>query len=464
MPGVGGRARGVPGVGGRARGVPGVGGRARGVRRDAVARRVQTRVDVVRDAVEVSRLRRTLAAAWQRLGLTRTGQAAVVASVVPWVAARIVAGTTLYILAYGTIAVVASAYFLAPRRLRITATREGLFPRAQQGDRLEVEIRLVAERGLSSFKVEEQVPERLGTSLRVPIAKVGAGQEFTYSYSLQCGRRGAYRIGPLVAITQDPIGVSQRQTVLAEPFELLVHPRITRVSDRPLTRLYEDPPIRPPVSRPWPSGMEFYGMREFRPGDDLRRVVWRATARTGRIMVSEAEQGITDHLTLVLDTDRGGHSRDGEGSDSFEQSVEACASLGVRHLVEGYEVRCEANAGPLTRALRGGDRSTAFLDVMARVELDRTPLAAALRRLVGDPRRDAHTILITPRLTREDTALVKLLIDKGVSLTVIGIVGDDTDEDTFGQAAALGAKVAPLRIGEDLAAALNHDHRVGLRR
>jgi uncharacterized protein (DUF58 family) len=70
--------------------------------------------------------------------------------------------------------------------------------------------------------------------------------------------------------------LTQRETVVAEPFELLVHPRVETVSDRPLTRQFEDPPIRPPVSKPFPSGLEFYGMREYVPGDDLRRIVWRA--------------------------------------------------------------------------------------------------------------------------------------------------------------------------------------------
>lgn len=422
------------------------------------------RLDAARDALALPALRRRAAAIARRAGLTRTGQVALVASIVPWVAARVVAGTTLYILAYGVITVVLTATFLAPRRLRLVAVREGLFPRAQQGDRLEVAIRITAERSLSSFHVEEQVPERLGRSLRVPVSRVTPGQDFGYSYSLQCTRRGAYTIGPLVAITQDPIGVSQRQTVLAEPFELLVHPRVARVSDRPLTRLYEDPPIRPPVSKPWPSGMEFYGMREYRAGDDLRRIVWRASARTGTLMVSDAEQGITDHITVVLDTDRGSHSREGEISESFEYAVSACASLGVRHLAEGYEVRVEVNSAPLTRSLRGPDKSLMFLDVMARVQIDRVPLADVLRRLVSDPRRDAHTVVVTPRLAPADAGLLKLLVNKGVSVTVIGLVWDELAGDTFGAAAALGCQVTPVRVGEDLAVALTHEMRTGRRR
>ena len=63
-------------------------------------------------------------------------------------------------------------------------------------------------------------------------------------------------------------------------------------------------------------------MREYVRGDDLRRIVWRATARTGRVMVREAEQGITDHITVILDTDRASHSHDAEDlSESFEMAA-----------------------------------------------------------------------------------------------------------------------------------------------
>src|SRR4051812_24084310 len=148
-------------------------------------------------------------------------------------------------------------------------------------------------------------------------------------------------------------------------------------------RIYRAPPIRPPVSKPWPSGLEFYGMREYVPGDDMRRVVWRAAARTGKIMVREAEQGITDHVTIMLDTDRGQHSRDGEGlSESFETGIRAAASLGVRHLREGYEVKLETNAGPLTRSMRGAGKQLMLLDGLARLEQSREPLNEMIRRLL----------------------------------------------------------------------------------
>src|SRR5205823_9654444 len=211
-----------------------------------------------------------------------------------------------------------------------------------------------------------------------------------------------------------------RGALLSSPSQLPPHPRTARVPARPPSRQFEDPPIRPPVSKPWPSGLEFYGMREYVPGDDLRRIVWRATARTGKVMVREAEQGITDHITLLLDTDRGSHSRDGEGlSESFETGIRVAASLGVRHLRDGYELRCETNGGPLVRPLRGAGSQLMLLDALARLELDRKPLSDVIMRLVTNARRDAHNVLITPRLGQLEASQLKLLLNTGVLVLVV---------------------------------------------
>lgn len=428
---------------------------ATGVQKAPLTRRFRARFDALTDALAPSALRKRTEAARRKTGVTVYGVVAVVGFVFVWLLAKLVAGTAMYLFAYGLLVLFGICFFLAPRNLKLTGERAGLFPRAHEGDRLEVEVSLEAKRSVTTFVLEERVPERLGQPVRVPITKLSSGEKLSHRYSVRCTRRGVYEVGPLVAIKGDPLGLTQRETVIAEPFELLVHPRIEVVSDRPLTRQFEDPPIRPPVSKPWPSGLEFYGMREYKPGDDLRRIVWRASARTGKIMVREAEQGITDKITVILDTDRGSHSRDGDGlSESFEAGVRAAASLAVRHLREGYEVKVETNAGPLTRSMRGSQQQLPLLDAFAKVEMSREPLGALIRRLLGNAQRDAHNVLVTPRLGQNEAAQLKLLLNKGVSILVVALLWDEENSETAGMAAALGCQVASLRPGEDLASAL----------
>jgi len=428
------------------------------------ARGWRARLDAITDALTPGSIRRAYAGFERRIGMTRSGQIAVISAVILWVMAFVVAGTAMYLFAYGVVLLLVVSYLIAPRRLKLEGDRAGLFPRAQEGDRLDVEVNLTARRRITTFLLEERVPERLGAAVRVPISKLSSGQTLAHRYGLRATRRGVYQIGPLVAIASDPLGLTQRETVVAEPFELLVHPRVELVGDRPLTRQFEDPPIRPPVSKPWPSGLEFYGMREYKPGDDLRRIVWRASARTGKVMVREAEQGITDHITIMLDTDRGTHSRDGEGlSESFEAGVRVAASLGVRHLREGYEVRTETNGGPLTRPLRGAAQQLQLLDGLARLEPSREPITAMIRRLLALGSRDAHNILITPRLGAPEAAQLRVLLDTGVSVLVVALLWDEEDADTMGIAASLGCQVVGVHPGQDLTSALHGEIGAGTR-
>lgn len=428
---------------------------------------VRERLLLTRDRLAYSLTPQHIREAWlnfeRKIGLTRSGQVAVFAAVGLWIVAWLIAGTSMYLFSYGCGLLVVAAIFLAKRRLPLEGERVGLFPRAQEGDRLDVEVKLTAKRGVATFVLEERVPERLGATVKVPISRLPRGKTISHRYGLRCERRGVYQVGPLVAVTSDPLGLARKENTIAEEFELIVHPRIEFVSDRPLTRQFEDPPIRPPRSKPWPSGLEFYGMREYVRGDDLRRIVWRASARTGKLMVREAEQGITDHVTIILDTDRGSHSWEGDHSESFETGVRAAASLAVRHLREGYEIRVESNAGALTRPQRGADKQLSVLDAFARAELSRDSLSKVIMRLITDPRRDAHNIVITPKLSATEAAQLRILLNKGVSILVVALLWAEENAETLGVAASLGCQVAAVHPGQNLASALYQDIGAGNR-
>jgi uncharacterized protein (DUF58 family) len=408
---------------------------------------------VIARVTDTRKLRPAMLRFQRKVGITPIGLLAIFLFFMLWGLGKLVAGKTMYLFAYGTLALVIVTYMTGRRSLPLTGERSEVRARAREGEILGVDLVLHSKRRLSTIVLEELIPERLGQPVQLPIATLHSGQDIAHSYRLQCRRRGAYKLGPLIARWGDPLGLTQREMVLVPEFELLIHPSIEVVSDRPLTRHFEDPPIRPPVSKPWPSGLEFYGMREYSPGDDLRRIVWRAFAKTGTLMVREAEQGITDQISIILDTNRAFHSRE-ETSESFEAAVRVCASLGVKHLSEGYSVAVMTNEGPLTRKLRGPGSPMQMLDACARVEPGRKTLADAMMQLVMNPRRDAHNILITPRLRREDAAQLKLLINKGASVLVVALVWDQESEETLNTATALGCQIVELRPGQSIAGAL----------
>jgi uncharacterized protein (DUF58 family) len=393
-------------------------------------------------------------------GITSSGFVLLGVAVLSWVIARVVGGRPLFLLSYGTLAVFLACLAIGRKPLPIEGVRSDARPRLAEGETISMEVLLTAKRKLNTFILEERVPELLGDNARVPVASCEAGESIGHSYRLTLNRRGVYNLGPLVARWGDPFGFTQRERVLAEPFELLVHPSVEYVQDRPLTRMFEDPPIRPPISKPWPSGLEFYGMRKYEPGDDLRRIVWRAYARTGQLLVRESEQGITDKITVVLDTNRRFHSA-GVISESFEAGVKAAASLGVRHLREGYNLTLEGNSKRMVPPLRGGNSQMMLLDTLARASLEREPLTDPIMRLVSDPSRDNHIVIITPRLDAEAASRLKLLLDRGASVLVAALLWEEDAAETLGTAASLGCQVVEIRPQVPLAVSFRREVGAG---
>ncbi len=400
-------------------------------------------------------LRRALATITDRSGITASGLILAGVAVGAWILGYWVAGKPMYLLAYGALAVLGLMWSVGRRPLPLEGHRSELRARLVEGEAVSVEVSLTARRTLSNIILEEKLPPILGDSARVPISTVEAGDGVTHGYELTAWRRGAYQLGPLVARWGDPFGLTERQLVLAEPYEMLVHPAVEPVTDRPLTRLWEDPPQRPPVSRPWPMGMEFYGMRDYVPGDDVRRIVWRAYARTGRLLVREAEQGITDKVVILLDTDEKTHSK-GAVSESFEAGIRTAASLGVHHLSEGYSVTLEGNNGNIAGPLRVGRARIELLDQLARTERDKGDLSTALTRLARTIPADAHVAVVTPLLDAAAAASLKLLTARGRSVIVAALMWTDDAVDTLGTASTLGVQVVEIGPNTPLTRAFAH--------
>jgi uncharacterized protein (DUF58 family) len=378
-----------------------------------------------------------------QLGLTRAGWAVLGVGVVGWFLAKLVGGRTLFLLAYGTVLVLLLSRVLGRGRPAVTAERSSLPQRMRQGQSADVVLTVQLPRRTGLFVLEERLHPRLGRTRQVPVvAKAGDAVEHRYAFTTRL--RGVYEVGPLVAVWSDPFGLTRRETELLPAARLVVHPATEAVTDRPTTRQWEDPPVRPPTSRPWPSGFEFYGMRDYEVGDDMRRVVWRAVARTGRMMTRESEQGITDQVAVVLDTSTAHHTP-GDPSDTFEAAVKTAASLAVRHLHDGFSVSLFSSDGPLGRPARGQRSRVPLLDALAAVQPGPAALVSVLDQLVSSGRRDAHTVLVTPYVDETIGARLRLLQARGTRIVLVIVAHEDTDPAVLRVAGSVGGQLVVLR-------------------
>jgi uncharacterized protein (DUF58 family) len=358
-------------------------------------------------------------------------------------------------LAYGLLLVMLLAWSLGRRKLAIDAERSDLPSRVPAKRLVDAEITLTARRRISSIIVEEDLDEQLGLPVRVAVPLLPSGQAVAHAYQFVPQYRGIYEVGPLVAEFSDPFGLTKRRQEIVGATKIIVHPRIEPVVDRITSREWEDPPMRPPRSRPWPTGFEFYGMREYQHGDDPRRIVWRALAQYDKYLVREAEQGITDRVNIYVDSDAEFHSG-GKPCETFESAVNIAASLGVKHLKDGFSVCLDVNSERLVKGFRGSGKRIPLLDTLAEVQPEKATLASALDRLFTDPQRNAHNVLITPHLTQPSAARLRLLLERGGSLILVLVLSDDTDPMTLHRAGGLRCNVVEAAPGTPLQAVFQH--------
>ncbi len=188
------------------------------------------------------------------------------------------------------------------------------------------------------------------------------------SYTLRSEVRGRWEIGPVRLRLTDPFGMCEVGRSFTATDPLVVVPRV-----HPLLPLRAagswrgagDSVIRTAAA----SGEHDLATREYRYGDDLRRVHWRSTARRGELMVRRDEQPHQMQATVLIDRRAVGHRGEGPAS-SFEWLVSAAAS--VCHLLvdAGYGVRLvsdDLETGWTGREHVGG--VGALLDRLAVIEL-----------------------------------------------------------------------------------------------
>jgi uncharacterized protein (DUF58 family) len=404
-----------------------------------------------RDLRRVARTSSVLTWIESAIGLTPSGLALVILAAGGWIAARLIGSFSLFLLVYGLMIVLGISWFLGRRKLAVEATRSDLPGRVREGQLVDVALSLAAKRRLSTIILEETLDPHLGTTVRVPVAQLPPGQQVDHAYGFTPRLRGVFKIGPLVASWSDPFGLTRRTQTLSESVEIIVHPSTEPVRDRVLSREWEDPPVRPPDSKPWPSGFEFYGMRDYVAGDDPRRIVWRATARyldlddpsSARYLVRESEQGITDRISLIFDTNDKTHSP-GDPSETFETAVRVVASLGSRHIKDGFAVTVETNAGRIADQLRGTSNGIRLLDALARVQRERVPFAQTMQRLMTMRRTDTHLVVVSPHIDAEIATRLSLLRRRGISILVVHVMWADTDPASVHRAASLGLNVVEV--------------------
>ena len=405
-------------------------------------------------------------------GLTTRGRSFVAAGVAVLVAAAATAAEDLLRIAVLLISLpLISALVVARTRYRLSSGRRLWSPRTAAGQESAVTLRLdnISRLPTGLLLVEDRVPYVLGSRPRFVLDRVEPRGRREVTYTVRSDVRGRYQLGPLSIRLTDPFGMCELTRAFSSRDTLVVTPPVQELPLVPLAGEWTG--SGESRSRSLASaGEDDAGTREYRQGDDLRRVHWRSTARLGQLMVRREEQPWQARCTVLLDTRSTAHGGEGPGS-SFEWAVSAAASVAVHLVRHGYFVRLVTDTGAAfgggdqTLDGRGGDVEGALLDALAVVDTSsNTSLrdaSASLRRGGGD----GLLVAVLGTIDPEETRLLSRL--RHGSTTAVGVLLDTATwgssavrrraaaagTDTEGSAALLrasGWRVMPVHAGESL--------------
>ena len=171
-----------------------------------------------------------------------------------------------------------------------------------------------------------------------------------FEYELRPPRRGVFTIGPLAIETGDAFGFATAVSEVGEQQQIIVTPETVALADSGLSATAGDGESRV-VQRKSAGDEDDTMTREYRAGDAMRRVHWRASARRGELMVRQEEQRSLPEARILIDTELRGYadteSMDAETeSPAFEWVVRMLASVTVHMRRSGFIVGIEETAEP----------------------------------------------------------------------------------------------------------------------
>ncbi len=279
------------------------------------------------------------------------------------------------------------------RRLGSTAVHNG------DTTTITLVLRNLGRRPVRNLVVKDEV-EGLGLAT-FEIASLTAAELSSATYRVTCRPRGVYQVGPSEATASDPLGLAELMAPSGPVDRLVVYPTVEELSGFPVVR-GQDPAMN--ASRPEHNqrgGEDFYTLREYQRGDDLRRVHWPYSAKTEELMIRQLETPWQSRALVLLDV----RPKAYESADAFERAVSGAASV-ITHLIRsGFDADVWAGDPDPIDASRYSATMERLALVQPNSAIDIGAVASRIRHKGGG----GALILVTGTADRELLSVQQLL-------------------------------------------------------
>ena len=375
--------------------------------------------------------------------MTGRGWAILAAAIVSLVAGWVLGLKDLFLVGAGlAVVLLAARLYLAVVEPDVAASRRVLPARVHAGGSSRVELSLVNRSRRRSPVLSVRDPFDDGSRwARFLVAPLEPGELARAAYRLPTDQRGVFDLGPLQVSVTDPFGLVGTTFIAAPLTRLTVFPRIDRVAPPPSS--HGDDPL---AGADHPRGLtgtgeDFYALRPYVRGDDLRKVHWPSSAKADDLMLRQDEMPWQSRSIIVLDTRAAVCP-----PPALEILVSAAASLVVaagRH--DGLQ-RLLTTAGFDSRSTGGTGHVESILEHLASVK----PSGDGLVPLLGTLRRGsaggALVVLTTALAPTSDLEAVASLRSRFASVTLVVVERSAWGDPTPPR--PLPAAVRPVRVTE----------------
>jgi uncharacterized protein (DUF58 family) len=291
--------------------------------------------------------------------------------------------------------------------------------RALEGEDVRLTVAVSGGEGTSRIDVLLPLPDELHERDRRNPAGVRSSVG-SVELTLRCDRWGAFRIGPALVRARDTLGFHTWEASVGAGQPLRVYPSVETMRSllEPLeTQVY----VGNQVSHTRGDGIEFADIREWHPGDRLRRVNWRASARRGELWVNEQHPERNTDIVLFLDTFT--DARLGMRG-TLDLTVRAAASLAHRYLQRKDRVGVVSFGGFVSWLVPASGTRQLYRIVDSLLQMG-IVLSFATKNLDVLPPRTlpprALVLALTPLLDTRSTAALLDLRARGFDLVVVEV-------------------------------------------
>jgi uncharacterized protein (DUF58 family) len=344
----------------------------------------------------------------------------------------------LALAAFLVVAVLGGSLYVRLATPRLVLGREINPQQLHDGERAIVDLSVRSARRVYRVSVEDRV-HGLGAA-RFIADRIGTDDVMAGRYEVLCRPRGVYRVGPAKVSLGDPLGFVESTSAFGKAGRLVVYPRVETLEGVPTGR-GQDQTINTSRAAFWHSGGEdFFTLREYHQGDDLRKVHWPSSARRDELMIKQLEMPWQSRAFIILDPRVEPHAT----AESFEQAVRGAAST-LHHLFRsGYTPTIWAGNGNGTVV----GSTDAYHKAMEELATIRPARNVDLRHLIGRLRRSGMAggvlVMVTGEADDADLASFQLLSQDFYKTVVLSVSdGDDAAIMGFARLGALVVRSTP---------------------